>query len=71
MIGTGTGAIPYFVGVWETVAALGWGHFAASKLIRKLPFLSANYDMHFVSDIPFGRHAMAIDEYRGDFVRVP
>ena len=69
--GTGTGAIPYFVGVWDTVAALGWGHFAASKLIRTLPFLSTNYDMHFVSDIPFGRHAMAIDEYRRDFVRVP
>jgi uncharacterized protein (DUF2235 family) len=71
VIGAGTGAIPYFVGVWDTVAALGWSHFAASKLIRKLPFLSANYDMHFVPDIPFARHAMAIDEYRRDFVRVP
>ena len=65
VIGAGTGAIPYFVGVWDTVAALGWGHFAVSKLIQ------ATYDMHFVHDIPFGRHAMAIDEYRRDFVRVP
>ena len=34
-------------------------------LIRKLIF-SSNYDMHFVPDIPFARHAMAIDEYRRD-----
>jgi len=61
----GAETVPYFVGVWDTVAALGWGHFAVSKLIQ------ANYDMHFVHDIPFGRHAMAIDEYRRDFVRVP
>jgi len=71
VIGAGTGTIPYFVGIWDTVAALGWGHFAVSKLIRKLPFLSANYDMHFVTDIPFARHAMAIDEYGRDFLRVP
>jgi uncharacterized protein (DUF2235 family) len=63
--GVGTGAIPYFVGVWDTVAALGWTHVALSKL-----FFST-YDMHFVPDIPFARHAMAIDEYRRDFVRVP
>jgi uncharacterized protein (DUF2235 family) len=71
VIGAGTGAMPYFVGIWDTVAALGWRHFAVSTLIRKLPFLSASYDMHFVPDIPFARHAMAIDEYRRDFVRVP
>jgi uncharacterized protein (DUF2235 family) len=65
VIGAGTGAIPYFVGVWDTVAALGWTHVALSKL-----FFST-YDMHFVPDIPFARHAMAIDEYRKDFLRVP
>jgi hypothetical protein len=27
--------------------------------------------MHFVPDVPFARHAMAIDEYRKDFERVP
>lgn len=66
-------AIPYFVGVWDTVAALGWTHFTLSTLRRKLPipFLSVEYDMHFVRDVPFARHAMAIDEYRKDFVRVP
>jgi uncharacterized protein (DUF2235 family) len=62
--GAQTGAIPYFVGVWDTVAALGWTHVALSKL-----FLST-YDEHFVHDVPFARHAMAIDEYRRDFVRV-
>jgi uncharacterized protein (DUF2235 family) len=64
-------AAPYFIGVWDTVAALGWAHFALSNLRRTLPFLSADYDMHFVPDVPFARHAMAIDEYRKDFVRVP
>lgn len=63
--GIGPGAIPYFVGVWETVAALGWTHVALSKL-----FFS-DFDEHYVRDIPFARHAMAIDEYRRDFVRVP
>ena len=65
LIGVGTGAIPYFVGVWDTVAALGWTHLALSKVF------SPAYDEHFVPGIPFARHAMAIDEYRRDFVRVP
>jgi uncharacterized protein (DUF2235 family) len=64
LIGAGTGAIPYFVGVWDTVAALGWTHLALSKIF------SPAYDVHFVPGIPFARHAMAIDEYRRDFVRV-
>jgi uncharacterized protein (DUF2235 family) len=65
LIGAGTGAIPYFVGVWDTVAALGWAHLALTKMF------SPAYDVHFVPGIPFARHAMAIDEYRRDFVRVP
>ena len=63
--GAETGTTPYFVGVWDTVAALGWTHVALSKLFFSI------YDEHFVRDIPFARHAMAIDEYRRDFVRVP
>jgi uncharacterized protein (DUF2235 family) len=63
--GAEIGASPYFIGVWDTVAALGWTHLALSK------FFSLSYDVHFVPDIPFTRHAMAIDEYRRDFVRVP
>jgi uncharacterized protein (DUF2235 family) len=65
------GAIPYFIGVWDTVAALGWGHFLVSWLVRKIRRSSQPYDMHFPPDVPFARHAMAIDEYRRDFVRVP
>jgi hypothetical protein len=55
-------AIPHFIGVWDTVAALGWSHYTLSTLRRALPipFLSVDYDMHFVRD-----------EYRKDFVRVP
>jgi uncharacterized protein (DUF2235 family) len=64
-------AVPYFIGIWDTVAALGWTHFTISKIMRKLPFLSSEYDVHFVHAVPFTRHAMAIDEYRRDFVRVP
>ena len=70
-IGAERNVVPYFIGVWDTVAALGWTHFTISKIMRKLPFLSSQYDLHFVQDVPFARHAMAIDEYRRDFVRVP
>jgi uncharacterized protein (DUF2235 family) len=48
-----------FVGVWDTVAALGWGRFFKNR-----------YDLHFPREISFARHAMAIDEYRKDFARV-
>jgi uncharacterized protein (DUF2235 family) len=58
--GADIGAVPYFVGVWETVAAIG--------LARLFP---KRYDLHFSKDILFARHAMAIDEYRADFIRVP
>ena len=69
--GPDVGSTPYAVGVFDTVAAVGWLHFTASWLIKKLPFVAGNYDMHFVPDIPFARHALAIDEYRRDFERVP
>jgi uncharacterized protein (DUF2235 family) len=58
--GAETGVVPYFMGVWDSVAALGWAH-----------FLPVTYDRHFPKDVRFARHAMAIDEYRSDFVRVP
>jgi len=69
--GQPVGAIPYFIGVWDTVAALGWNHFLISWLVQKIRRSSHPYDMHFPRDVPFARHAMAIDEYRKDFVRVP
>ena len=54
------GAVPYFIGVFDTVAALGWAH-----------LWPVAYDEHFPKTVRFARHAMAIDEYRRDFVRVP
>lgn len=65
------GATPYAVCIFDAVAAAGWLHFAASWLTKRLPFVAKNYDMHYVPDVPFARHAMAIDEYRRDFERVP
>ena len=53
------GATPYFVGVWDTVAAVGWSS-----------FLKKGYDLHLPKTIAFARHALAIDEYRKDFSRV-
>jgi uncharacterized protein (DUF2235 family) len=52
--------VPYFIGVWDTVAALGWAH-----------LWPVTYDLHFPKTVRFARHALAIDEYRKDFVRVP
>jgi uncharacterized protein (DUF2235 family) len=58
-IGSLQGASPYFIGVWETVAAVGW-----SRLFK------TGYDLHLPKSVRFARHAMAIDEYRKDFARV-
>jgi uncharacterized protein (DUF2235 family) len=58
-IGGAVGAAPYFIGVWDTVAAIGWGRFFKNC-----------YDLHFPKEVRFARHAMAIDEYRQDFARV-
>ncbi|MEA2841727.1 MAG: hypothetical protein QOF41_3057 [Methylobacteriaceae bacterium] len=58
-VGAEIGATPYFIGVWDTVAAIGWGRWLRNR-----------YDLHLPRDIKFARHAMAIDEYRKDFARV-
>jgi uncharacterized protein (DUF2235 family) len=58
-VGAEIGATPYFIGLWDTVAAIGWTH-----------LLKIKYDLHYPKDVRFARHAMAIDEYRKDFVRV-
>jgi len=59
-VGAESGALPYFIGVWDAVAAIGWTR-----------FLPRQYDRHFPKDVPYARSAMAIDEFRKDFVRVP
>lgn len=56
----GAEAVPYFIGIWDTVAAIGIGR-----------FLKSRYDRHLPLDVRYTRHAMAIDEYRKDFARVP
>jgi uncharacterized protein (DUF2235 family) len=58
-VGQQIGAAPYFIGVWDTVAAVGWSR-----------FLKKGYDLHLPKSVRFARHAMAIDEYRKDFARV-
>src|ERR1019366_2484176 len=51
-VGPEIGAIPYFIGVWDTVAAIGWTRIFPTK-----------YDMHFPKEVRFARHAASIDEY--------
>jgi uncharacterized protein (DUF2235 family) len=58
-VGPEIGAIPYFIGVWDTVAAIGWTRIFPTK-----------YDMHFPKEVRFARHATSIDEYRKSFPRV-
>jgi uncharacterized protein (DUF2235 family) len=45
---------PYFVGVWDTVASVGW-----INNPLKIPYTANN------ADIQIGRHAIALDERRG------
>jgi integrase len=52
---------PYFIGVWDTVAAMGW----------QRVFPQWTYDRHFPHDVKYARHLQSIDETRSDFVRVP
>jgi hypothetical protein len=70
-VGAAEGALPYAICIWDAVGAVGWLHFTVAKLVRRLPFVSDHHDMHFPSEVKFARHAMAIDEYRRDFLRVP
>lgn len=69
LVGPETGAAAYFIGVWDTVAALGWAHLG--PVLEWLNLWPLTYDRHFPPSVRFARHAMAIDEYRRDFVRVP
>ncbi len=60
-MGPAIGATPYFIGVWDTVAAMGW----------QRVFPQWTYDRHFPHDVKYARHLQSIDETRSDFVRVP
>ena len=54
------GAVPYFMGVWDTVGAIGWN--------RIFP---GHDEKHLPKGIQYVRHAMSIDEYRLDYRRAP
>jgi uncharacterized protein (DUF2235 family) len=58
-LGVATGATPYFLGLWDSVAAYGLG-----QLFPK------HYDPHLPPEIRYVRHALSIDENRRDFARV-
>jgi len=60
-IGPDAGASPYFIGIWDAVAAIGWQRF----------FPEWAYDRHFSKDVRYARHLQSIDEGRKDFKRVP
>jgi uncharacterized protein (DUF2235 family) len=60
-IGADTGASAYFIGIWDSVAAIGWQRF----------FPDWAYDRHFSKDVRYARHLQSIDEGRKDFRRVP
>jgi hypothetical protein len=62
--------LPYCIAIWDAVGAVGWLHYGVSKFVRWMPFIGSGYDLHFPKHIKFARHALAIDEYRKDFVRV-
>lgn len=59
-IGLENGASTYLIGIWDTVAAIGWQRF----------FPDWTYDRHFCHDIQYARHLQSIDECRKDFKRV-
>lgn len=59
-MGAQDGVVPYFLGLWDSVAAYGLGKFFPHR-----------YDPHLPRDIAFVRHALSIDEIRRDFKRVP
>ncbi|WP_425908162.1 phospholipase effector Tle1 domain-containing protein [Nitrobacter sp. TKz-YC02] len=59
-LGLANGASAYLIGIWDTVAAIGW----------QRVFPDWTYDRHFCRDIQYARHLQSIDECRKDFKRV-
>jgi hypothetical protein len=59
-MGSEVGALAYLVGIWDSVAAIGWQRF----------FPDWAYDFHFSKEIRYARHLQSIDEGRKDFRRV-
>ncbi|RXZ44387.1 DUF2235 domain-containing protein [Crenobacter cavernae] len=60
------------VGVWDTVGALGVPFFNGMRLIDLIEKLRLDFaDLSLSERVRYGRHAMAIDEQREDFVPAP
>jgi len=55
-------ATPYFIGVWDTVRALG-----LPGVSRFIPWRHAFHDAALHRDVPYARHALALDENRATF----
>jgi len=56
-------AVPYFMGVWDTVRALG-----LPGINRFVPWRHAFHDATLHPDVPHARHALALDEDRATFL---
>jgi Uncharacterized alpha/beta hydrolase domain (DUF2235) len=54
------GASAFMIGIWDSVAAIGWQRI----------FPDWAYDRHFAKDVRYARHLQSIDEGRSDFKRV-
>jgi uncharacterized protein (DUF2235 family) len=55
-------AVPYFIGVWDTVRSLG-----LPGITRLVPWRHAFHDATLHPDVPHARHALALDEDRAMF----
>lgn len=62
------GSVIEFVGVWDTVGALGVPDFVAVADLFNDPRRFAFHDLDLAADVGCARHAMALDERRGAFV---
>lgn len=61
-----------FLGVWDTVAALGIPNVALNALLDKVPGLQHSFhDLKISNCVQHARHAMSIDENRADFRVTP
>jgi len=56
-------AVPYFIGVWDTVRALG-----LPGVTRFVTWRHAFHDATLHQDVPHARHALALDEDRAMFL---
>jgi uncharacterized protein (DUF2235 family) len=57
-----------FLGVWDTVAALGVPFKGLDALVDRIPIFKHEYhDLHLSENVDYARHALAIDDERKTF----